>query len=345
MGYERYSRDPNSGDYYGRPNSNDYGRDFKSTGDANRNYSSARDYAAADEDSGYRGQRDQESYYGRQPQGDRYGQPQGDRYGQPPRYNREPSRDTGRATEYHGAYAHDGRPFTDVGRSRDADNDYRGSGRARGYGRPSQGYDHDDRGFIARAGDEVRSWFGDDEAERRREQDARYDERSDRGSNDRDDHYHHWRSSQIAALDRDYDEYRQENRSKFGNEFGAWRTVREGQRSSLSKVEEHMEVVGSDGAHVGTVDKVRGDRILLTKNDKDAGGVHHSIPSRWIEQVDTKVTLSKSADDAKAAWKEEERNSASTNYGDRTGADRTGRDTDSDLTKGRTLDKSFSGTY
>ncbi len=349
MGYERYSRDPNSGDYYGRSNSNDYGRDFKSTGDANRSYSSAREYAAVDEDrDAGRGGREQGGYYGRS---------QGDRYGQQPRYNREPGqggyRDAGRDTEYHGSYAHDGHRFEDVGRNRHADDDYRQSGRQsgrqlgpeRGYGRPPQGYDHDDRGFIARAGDEVRSWFGDDEAERRREQDARYDERSDRGSNDRDDHYHHWRSSQIAALDRDYYEYRQENRSKFGNEFGAWRTVREGQRSSLSKVEEHMEVVGSDGAHVGTVDKVRGDRILLTKNDKDAGGVHHSIPSRWIEQVDTKVTLSKSADDAKAAWKEEERNSASTNYGDRTGADRTGRDTDSDLTKGRTLDKSFSGTY
>lgn len=40
------------------------------------------------------------------------------------------------------------------------------------------GRDHDrnrgeDRGFMDRAGDEVRSWFGDDEAERRREWDAR----------------------------------------------------------------------------------------------------------------------------------------------------------------------------
>jgi hypothetical protein len=71
---------------------------------------------------------------------------------------------------------------------------------------------------------------------------------------------------------------------------------------------------------------VKGDRILLTKNDKDAGGVHHSISSRWIKTVDGKVTLSKSADEAKAAWKEEERNSAMFDYGDRTGGDRTGGD-------------------
>lgn len=38
-------------------------------------------------------------------------------------------------------------------------------------------HQHDDRGFFARAGDEVRSWFGDEEAERRREQDARQWER------------------------------------------------------------------------------------------------------------------------------------------------------------------------
>ena len=71
-----------------------------------------------------------------------------------------------------------------------------------------------------------------------------------------------------------------------------------------------MEVVGSDGEHVGTVDKVRGDRILLTKNDADAGGRHHSIPSSWMQTVDDKVTLSKSADEAKEAWRDEERNQA-----------------------------------
>jgi hypothetical protein len=36
-------------------------------------------------------------------------------------------------------------------------------------------YDRDDRGAIDRAGDEVRSWFGDDEARRRRERDERED--------------------------------------------------------------------------------------------------------------------------------------------------------------------------
>src|SRR3546814_3623646 len=48
------------------------------------------------------------------------------------------------------------------------------STRESSYGRSTE--DYDDRGFFDRAGDEVRSWFGDDEAERRRRRDARYDE-------------------------------------------------------------------------------------------------------------------------------------------------------------------------
>ena len=166
----------------------------------------------------------------------------------------------------------------------------------------------------------MRSGFGDEEAERRREADSRYDERyyQQQGRSDRDSDYHNWRSGQIAALDRDYDEYRQENRSRFENEFFTFRSERQTQRASLDKVKEHDEVLGSDGAHVGTVDKVRGDRILLTKNDADAGGQHHSIPSRWIKSVeDKKVTLSKTADEAKQHWRNEEQNQAMFGYGDR----------------------------
>jgi len=171
----------------------------------------------------------------------------------------------------------------------------------RSFGRGLDRDDRDERGFFERAGDEVRSWFGDEDAERRRQADMR--------QSDRD--YHEWRSRQVADLDRDYDEYRRENAQKFDNAFGAWRAERQGQRSSLERVQEHMEVVGSDGAHVGTVDKVRGDRILLTKSDADAGGHHHSIPSRWIETVDgKKVTIRKTAEQAKAHWRDEERSGA-----------------------------------
>src|SRR3546814_4366003 len=49
-----------------------------------------------------------------------------------------------------------------------------------------QGYrEDDDRGFFDRAGDEVRSWFGDEEAERRRDRDVRQWEREQRALGDR----------------------------------------------------------------------------------------------------------------------------------------------------------------
>jgi hypothetical protein len=54
--------------------------------------------------------------------------------------------------------------------------EYRVGGSGYGHGQDSSGNrsgSSDDRGFFERAGDEVRSWFGDEEAERRREMDAR----------------------------------------------------------------------------------------------------------------------------------------------------------------------------
>src|SRR3546814_20188909 len=71
-----------------------------------------------------------------------------------------------------------------------------------------------------------------------------------------------------------------------------------------------MEVMGSDGEHIGTVDKVRGDRIILTKSDPSAGGHHHSIPCSWIDRVDEKVMVNKSSAEAMAAWRDEDRNRA-----------------------------------
>jgi hypothetical protein len=136
------------------------------------------------------------------------------------------------------------------------------------------------------------------------------DPRPYRGGDIHDPHYSQWRQRQIDELDRDYHEYRQENQSRFEQEFGSWRSRRQGQRQSLGRVSEHMEVVGSDGTHVGTVDKVRGDRIILAKSDPSAGGIHHSVPCSWVESVDDKVTLNKTAQEARDNWRNEERSRA-----------------------------------
>ena len=46
-------------------------------------------------------------------------------------------------------------------------------------------------------------------------------------------------------------------------------------------IKEHMEVVGSDGVHVGTVDHMEGaDQVQLTKGDEEADDEHTSSRSR-----------------------------------------------------------------
>jgi osmotically-inducible protein OsmY len=74
--------------------------------------------------------------------------------------------------------------------------------RDRGYGRE---YSRDDRGVIERAGDEVRSWFGDDEAERRRRMDeARYGRDWDRYGRDAERAYGRDMDDRMYGRDWDY---------------------------------------------------------------------------------------------------------------------------------------------
>ena len=70
--------------------------------------------------------------------------------------------------------------------------------------------------------------------------------------------------------------------------------------SGIDDIREHMEVIGADGVHVGTVDKVEGDRIKLTKKDSGQGGHeghHHFISRGLIAEVEgNQVRLSANAD-------------------------------------------------
>jgi len=262
-------------------------------------------------------------------------------------------------------------------------------------GRDYEREGREERGFFERAGDEVASWFGDEEAERRRREDERMQEReavreygryygwepgrdrprafmSDeefsrynrnprfrdegyrrpytgrfqggrpfRGDEDRfdrgyppergwserwergpgsrefardftgmasgihDPHYSEWRRRQIEALDRDYDDYRRENQSRFESDFSAWRSTRQRKRQLLSQVREHMPVVGSDEEHVGTVDMVRGDRIVLTKSDSPDDR-HHSLHCSMIDRVEgDRVILDQPAAEARKLFSAE----------------------------------------
>jgi hypothetical protein len=66
-----------------------------------------------------------------------------------------------------------------------------------------------------------------------------------------------------------------------------------------SQIKEHMDVVGSDGQHVGTVDKLEGQRIKLTRKDPSANGEHHYIDLNKVSSVqDGRVKLACTAKEA-----------------------------------------------
>jgi hypothetical protein len=67
----------------------------------------------------------------------------------------------------------------------------------------------------------------------------------------------------------------------------------------MAEIKEHMKVVGKDGAHVGTVDRIEGERIKLTKKDSGSGHEdhHHYVDKKFVGGVEGDVVkLSVNAD-------------------------------------------------
>lgn len=70
-----------------------------------------------------------------------------------------------------------------------------------------------------------------------------------------------------------------------------------------SQIKKHMDVVGSDNQHVGTVDHLDEQRIKLTRKDPSAGGEHHYIALKEVSSVqDGRVRLSCTAEQARKNW-------------------------------------------
>ena len=86
--------------------------------------------------------------------------------------------------------------------------------------------------------------------------------------------------------------------------------------TDASAIREHMEVIGADGVHLGTVDRVEGGRIKLTKADSGAqmegaegahSGHHHYIPLGLVAGVEgNQVRLSATGANAVLFEEEEE---------------------------------------
>ena len=70
--------------------------------------------------------------------------------------------------------------------------------------------------------------------------------------------------------------------------------------TTRERLREHMEVIGADGVHVGTIDAIEGERIKLTKRDSAEGshqGHHHYLPLGLVAEIEgDKVRLSANGD-------------------------------------------------
>ena len=74
--------------------------------------------------------------------------------------------------------------------------------------------------------------------------------------------------------------------------------------SLMSRLVKDMEVVGSDGQHVGIIDRVDGPMMKLKRLDPAAGGQHHLLAAELVKSVsaDGKALLGITAADAMKRW-------------------------------------------
>lgn len=83
--------------------------------------------------------------------------------------------------------------------------------------------------------------------------------------------------------------------------------------ADLTALRDNMEIVGSDGRHVGEIDHVLDGELQLKRRDSEAEAEsgaahahHHLIPIDWVEAIDSnanRATLRLSKDEAEARWR------------------------------------------
>ena len=73
----------------------------------------------------------------------------------------------------------------------------------------------------------------------------------------------------------------------------------------VEQVREGLEIVGSDGVHVGTVDALSGTLLKLKKSDPSSGGAHHYLDIGLIVAIEgNQAKLLVPAAEAKQRWSE-----------------------------------------
>jgi hypothetical protein len=73
----------------------------------------------------------------------------------------------------------------------------------------------------------------------------------------------------------------------------------------VEQIREGLEIVGSDGAHVGTVDALSGTLLKLKKSDPSSAGAHHYLDIGLVVAIEgNKAKLLVPAEEAKRRWSE-----------------------------------------
>ncbi|MGK9050896.1 DUF2171 domain-containing protein [Xaviernesmea oryzae] len=75
------------------------------------------------------------------------------------------------------------------------------------------------------------------------------------------------------------------------------------------RIKEHAEVIGADGVHVGTVDRIEGGRIKLTRKDSGEGshkGHHHFVPLDLVADIEGDTVRLSADGDVAVSFEEEE---------------------------------------
>ncbi|HKY36451.1 MAG TPA: DUF2171 domain-containing protein [Polyangiaceae bacterium] len=66
-----------------------------------------------------------------------------------------------------------------------------------------------------------------------------------------------------------------------------------------SQIQRHMDVVSSRNEPLGSVDHIQGSSVKLVR---DVLGQHHLVPIAWIESIDDKIHLTRSAEEVERLW-------------------------------------------
>jgi hypothetical protein len=66
-----------------------------------------------------------------------------------------------------------------------------------------------------------------------------------------------------------------------------------------TQIQKHMDVVSSRNEPIGSVDHIQGSAVKLVR---DVLGQHHLVPLAWIDRIDEKIHLKRSAREVQRLW-------------------------------------------